>query len=170
MNLAKNNYSPIDSERGSSHSVKRKIFKPMIILSELSNEARSSCRNEIINVNKGGIQGGHKTYISSSANNTQKIQASQKGEYVINENLANLSKPAIIFHNNGSSGGGGSHSNKLYSNKIATAIAWNEESIREENEFAENDEGITTHKNLESFNLKRINEKMVAKPQPYMND
>lgn len=27
-------------------------------------------------------------------------------------------------------------------NKLATAIAWHEESIREENEFAENDEGI----------------------------
>ena len=27
-------------------------------------------------------------------------------------------------------------------NKLATAIAWHEESIREENEYAENDEGI----------------------------
>jgi hypothetical protein len=27
-------------------------------------------------------------------------------------------------------------------NKLATAIAWHEESIREENEFAENDEGM----------------------------
>jgi hypothetical protein len=26
-------------------------------------------------------------------------------------------------------------------NKLATAIAWHEESIREENEYAENDEG-----------------------------
>jgi|LauGreDrversion4_2_1035121.scaffolds.fasta_scaffold42298_2 hypothetical protein len=29
----------------------------------------------------------------------------------------------------------------MFPNKLATAIAWNEESIREENEFAENDEG-----------------------------
>jgi len=32
-------------------------------------------------------------------------------------------------------------------NKLATAMAWHEESIREENEFAENDEGMYMNNN-----------------------
>jgi hypothetical protein len=45
-------------------------------------------------------------------------------------------------------------------------VAWNEESIREENEWAENDEIMSTQKSIRPLNLKRVNDRIHTKLTP----